>query len=121
VGSILKRVHDLPPGTVIPKPKAKDPFTIKGWGSREKQPALVYYIPNHGNPSHPHQKGITEKEWERAYEELVRSGELTKPWFDGHLHRCSKEGSCNFTTIGGVFSLLGIATYQSQGVYRKIA
>ena len=30
---------------------------------------------------------------------------------------CAKEGYCNFTTIGGLFELLGHATYE-QGRYR---
>ena len=30
-----------------------------------------------------------------------------------------KSGPCNFTTIGSVFALLGIAVRHGRGVYRK--
>ena len=32
---------------------------------------------------------------------------------------CRKEGGCNFTTIGGVFELLGVAVFSHRGCYRK--
>ena len=113
-------LQKLTPGTVIPKPAAKSEFSIKGWGKRAGETALVYLIPNHTNTAKPYQKGVTVSEWEEAYRELTSSGELTKEWFDAHLPRCHEEGSCNFTTIGGIFSLLGIAEYKERGMYRKV-
>jgi len=35
------------------------------------------------------------------------------------MEAASTDGTCNFTTIGGVFKLLGYATYHARGVYRK--
>lgn len=105
-------------GTVIPKPEA-EANVVKVWGKRRGETALVYCIPNHGNPSKPHEKGVTESEFEKAFSELKDSGEFTRAWFNKHLPNCAKEGACNYTTIGGIFVLLGEATYLSRGVYER--
>ena len=118
--SILPKLQLIASGTVIPKPEAHDNFTVKGWGIRRGESALVYFIPNHSNPRKPHQKGITAGEWEQAYRRLQATGEFTKTWFDSQMPECSNEGSCNFTTIGGIFSLLGLAAYEDRGVYFKL-
>ncbi len=107
------------PGTVIPKPEANANFVVKAWGTRRGEAALVYFIPNHGNLGKPHQKGVTVSEFERAFGELERSGEFTRAWFNKHLASCATEGACNYTTIGGVFELLGEATYSKRGVYER--
>jgi len=109
-----------PPSTVIPKPAARRPFRVAGDGIRRGQPALIYTIPNHTDRRRPYQKGVTWQELERAYAQLVRTGELTTDWFRRHLAGCYEEGSCNFTTVGGLFELLGEATYQRRGVYVRI-
>lgn len=117
---IADRIHEsIFSGTVIPKPEAKSDFYVKAWGKRRGEAALVYCIPNHGNPAKPHEKGVTESEFEKAFAELKRSGEFTRAWFDKHLPNCAKEGSCNYTTIGGIFELLGEAAYSSRGVYER--
>ena len=67
------------------------------------------------------EKGIAESEWARAFEQLQRAGELTRFWFNDALVGCNKEGSCNFTTIGGVFQALGFATYRGNGRYERYA
>ena len=114
---IEKRIRELlPPGTEIPKPEAKAPFVVKGWGTRRGETALVYYIPNHQDAK-PYQKGVTISELEQSFGELLRSGEFTRTWFNAHLPGCAKEGSCNYTTIGGIFVLLGEAAYSTRGVY----
>ncbi len=107
------------PGTVIPKPKARGDFIVKGWGRRRGERALVYFVPNHKNPSRPVQKGITVSEWQKASGQLFRTGEFTGKWFREYLPDCHEEGTCNFTTIGGIFELLGIAGYAGPGAYRK--
>ena len=108
-----------PPGTVIPKPKAKSDFIVKGLGKRRGEQAIVYVIPSHTNPPKPHEKGVTVSEVERAYREFVASGEFTRQWFVRNLPRCYAEGDCNFTTTGGLFVLLGEAEYAGRGVYRR--
>ena len=110
----------LSPGTVIPKPEAKDEFTVKGWGKRNGETAPIYFIPNHSDPGKPHEKGVTAGEFEQAYRQLLTTGEFTRKWSNVNMPRCSKEGACNFTTIGGIFSLLDLAAYESRGVYRKV-
>jgi hypothetical protein len=51
-----------PPGTVTPKPEAKEVFRVKGNGTRCGEDAIIYTIPNHSNPNHPYQKGVTASE-----------------------------------------------------------
>ncbi len=117
---IVNRVREnIVSGMIIPKPEAKADFRIKGWGKRRGNTALIYLIPNHKTPENPYQKGITEQELEDAYTNLIASGEFTREWFNKNLTACAKEGGCNFTTIGGVFELLGVAQYLDRGVYLK--
>ncbi len=44
---------------------------------------------------------------------------LEYSWFKSARAECSKNGPCNFTMIGGVFALLGIAVRHGRSVYRK--
>lgn len=106
--------------SIIPKPQCKEHFKIKGLGKRRGKKAIIYYIPNHKNINKPYQKGITIDELKQAYTKLIEAGELTRKWFNENLAACAKEGGCNFTTIGGIFELLEIATYSSKGCYKKV-
>ncbi|MBF0235126.1 MAG: hypothetical protein HQK65_19140 [Desulfamplus sp.] len=108
------------PGKVIPKPEAKAEFYVKGWGKRRGEDALIYMIPNHTKPTKPYEKGITTSEFKKAVEQLQKNGDLTRQWFETTLVSCAKEGGCNFTTMGGIFVLLGIAKYQEKGRYQKL-
>jgi hypothetical protein len=119
--SIVPKLKCLAPGTVIPKPEAKDDFTLKGWGKRNGESALIYLIPNHSDPQRPYQKGVTEGEWEQAHQRLLTSGEFTRKWFNAQMPRCSREGTCNFTAIGGIFAQLGLAAYDGRGVYCAVS
>mgnify|MGYP005844138407 CR=1 FL=1 len=115
---IIKTIQQqILPGTVIPKPAAKADFVVKGWGIRRGESALIYQIPNHRNPERPYEKGITEAEFVQAHEELAREGVLTREWFHKTLPACAREGSCNFTTLGGILELLGKVRYVEPGVY----
>jgi len=107
-------------GEVIPKPNTKKPFRIKGMGHRRNEEALIYFIPSHTRPS-PYQKGITLSEFESAYSQLKISGKLTRQWFNLNLPICAKEGSCNFTTVGGIFELLKLAKYYGKGCYTSLS
>ena len=106
------------PGTVIPKPQAKADFIFKRWGKRRGEHAFIYTIPNHKTPTNPYEKGITDSEWEQAAEHLMSAGNFTRSWFEQSMTPCAKEGGCNFTTVGGIFELIGYAVYDSPGVYR---
>ena len=117
---VIDRIRKIaPPGTVIPKPEAREEFRVKGNGTRRGEDAIIYTIPNHSNPARPHQKGVTASELERAHRRLMEAGEFTHLWFRKHLPACAAEGSCNFTTMGGLFELLGDAQYEQRGVYRR--
>jgi hypothetical protein len=114
---LIEKIQGLKEGTAIPKPKATAEFKIKGWGKRRGELALTYCIPNHKGPERPLVKGITVTEFKRAYNQLLESGQFTRRWFNTNLEFCAKEGSCNFTTIGGIFQLIGLANYARPGTY----
>ena len=118
---ILQRIEQTAtPGTVIPKPEARGDFVVKRWGIRRGERALIYTIPNHRDPRRPYEKGISDSEWTKAFEQLMETSEFSSSWFQRNLTDCVKEGSCNFTTIGGIFELLGDAEYVERGLYKKI-
>ena len=118
---IIARIEaEIVPGRLIPKPDTDREYRVKGWGTRRGERALIYFIPNGKDESKPHQKGVTVSEWRRVYERLVSVGELRHSWFKSALPACHGEGSCNFTTIGGVFVLLGLAARNGRGTYRKV-
>ena len=118
---IIDRLEaEVAPGRLIPKPETDRKYRVKGWGRRRGERALIYFIPNREDESKPHQKGVTVSEWKRASEQLVSTGELRHSWFKSALPECHGEGSCNFTTIGGVLVLLGLAVRHERGVYRKV-
>ena len=108
------------PGTVIPKPKAEAKFLVKGVGMRRGEQAIVYAVPNHIHPLRPGEKGINISEFEAAYKQLMDAGELTREWFRENLPECDREGTCNFTTVGGLFVLLGKAKYDGPGRYARV-
>lgn len=114
---IIKEIKEkIPAGTVIPKPDNRVDFIVKKWGKRRGEEALVYQIPNHADPNKPHEKGITVKEWQRAYRRILFDNSFDKDWFTRTLDKCAEEGDCNFTTIGGIFQKLGLVDYE-RGIY----
>ncbi len=118
---IVKTIREnISPDTVIPKPFAQEKYIVKGWGRRRGEKALIYYIPNKKNPDCPHQKGVNVSEWRAAYKRLVVAGKLTTSWFKENLSDCYKAGSCNFTTVGGIFEILGLARYVKRGRYEYL-
>ena len=64
-------------------------------------------------------KGIAVSEWQQAFERQTSTGEFRRSWFDAAMAGCSTEGGCNYTTIGGIFMLFGLAGRHETGVYRK--
>ena len=120
VSAIVERIEaEVPPRTVIPKPRTDKEHRVLGWGVRRGERALVYTIPNRRNPSRPYTKGVTVSDWDRAYRQLMSRGTLEYSWFRSEMAECCKAGPCNFTTVGGVFVLLGLAERRGLGVYRK--
>ena len=102
MSGIISRIeYEILPRTVILKPQTDGEHRVMGWGVR------------------PYAKGMTVSDWEQAYEQLMSTGTLEHSWFKPAMAECSKSGPCNFTMIGGVFALLGIAVCHGRGVYRK--
>lgn len=116
---LTKKIKSLPRGTIIPKPQAEKNFTIKGIGKRRNEEALIYIIPTNNPEKYPkgHEKGITFNEFYSSYAILQETSKFERAWIETNLPECIKEGSCNFTTIGGIFELLGIAQYNNLGCY----
>ena len=56
LGIISKIFAAVLPRAVIPKPQTDREHRVKGWGTRRRERALIYRIPNVRKPSHPHQK-----------------------------------------------------------------
>lgn len=57
---LRRRIHEAaPPGTAIPKPTARRPFTVKGNDVPTGEPGLICRIPSHSNPRKPYEKGVT--------------------------------------------------------------
>ena len=52
-------------------------------------------------------------------DQFVKTGEFSSQWFKRAMADYYKEGSCNFTIIGGVFVLLGNAGYLERGRYTR--
>jgi hypothetical protein len=116
---IRKMIIDLASthaGWNIPKPETKEAFVLKGMGSRRGEEAVIYKIHSHTS-KRPKEKGITISEFEQAYSQLRVTGELSRQWFDEHLPACAKEGGYNFTAIGEVFQLFGLAQYSERDRY----
>jgi len=64
-------------------------------------------------------KTCSTSNFKAAYDVIVKTGEFTYDWFEDNLPDCAKDGSCNFTTIGGIFELSGKAQYAGRGAYRR--
>jgi hypothetical protein len=86
-------------------------YTVKGFGQRRREAALVYRIPSRTLGARPSEKGITKAEFEKAYSQLVAEGRFTRKWFNANFVAATSE-PCNFLAMGGVFVMLGIADYK---------
>ncbi len=80
------------PGRVIPRPESAG-LVVSNW-SNTGECSVVYCAPSYS-------KKVTESELEKAYDQLVATGELTRAWFDASIPE-SKNKPCNFTAIGGI-------------------
>ncbi|MCX6629118.1 MAG: hypothetical protein NTW28_15985 [Candidatus Solibacter sp.] len=94
----LKR---LPIGTPIPKVDSTREYKIKQWSYRDGEERLSYTVANKSIPV----------SWIRGCFEELRS---TRFYHGKDL------GGCNFTTIGGLFVLIGIAERAGAGFYVSI-
>ena len=54
-----------------------------------------------------------------AYQRLIGTGILLRAWYNETFPKEAANRPCNFTTIGGVFVVLGFAEHMGNGVYRR--
>lgn len=117
---ILQRIKAVAkPGTRIPKPRSTEIYTVVGWGQSRGEEALVYRLPTKAGTKKSSRKRITASAFVAGFEVLRKSGELTREWFARNFPTLEGDGSCNFTTLGGILELLGEAQYAGPGVYKK--
>lgn len=117
---IIKRIKRIArPGTKIPKPKSTEEYIIVRWGKSRGEEALVYQLPMKPTSKKPSEKRVTISAFKKAYEVLINEGEIRHSWFSKEFPNLKKDGSCNFTTLGGIFVLLGEATYEQRGIYKR--
>lgn len=93
---------------------------VVGWGRSRGEDALVYRLPPKPNTKKASTKRIPSSVFDAAEKEFQRTGQITRPWFQKNFPAVDADGDCNFTTLGGVFELLGQAVYASPGVYKKV-
>jgi len=82
-----------PVGTRIPKPFTSHSKVSK-FDNKRGRPALIYTIRNLRDPSDPYKKGITDRDFELAHNQLLSTGELSRAWFNEFLSECAAEGAC---------------------------
>lgn len=117
---ILNRIKKATkPGTQIPKPRSTEIYTVVRWGKSRGEEALVYQIPAKHGTIKPSEKRVTVSAFRKAFDILQKSGKITRSWFAQEFPKLESDGSCNFTTLGGVFVLIGEAWYARPGEYEK--
>jgi len=82
--------------------------------------AQVYEIPPRTRRQTPVEKRIPESVFKSAATELRSRGCLTRQWFCDTFPDLAAHDPCTFTTLGGVFELLGEVEYARAGVYRAV-
>jgi hypothetical protein len=118
---ICKRIKEtIVPGTIIPKPRSTRPYCFMYWGKSRGEEAFVYGIPTKPGTNKSSTKRIPCSVFEEAYK-VLQTGEITKRWFVKTFPKVNKDGGCDFTTLGGVFQLLGLAEWSKEGVYRRLS
>ena len=117
---IIERIKKIArPGTKIPKPKSTEEYIIVRWGKSRGEEALVYQLPMKPTSKKPSEKRLTISAFKKGYEVLIHKGEISYSWFKKEFPNLEKDGSCNFTTLGGIFALLGEANYEHSGIYKR--
>jgi hypothetical protein len=102
----------FPPGANLPGTG----YTIKRFGKTRGGDAIVYFIPNRVNPKKPYQKRFAASDLQRAYEQLLSTGQFTRVWFSSGMKECAKDGPCNFLAMGAIFVGLKLAD-KEPGVF----
>ena len=112
---ILQEIKKITlPGLKIPKPKCVANYQVIKWVYKNDENIMRYSIPNKINVGKPYTKSIKESDFKKAYIQLSKVGLLNRNWFNKELQHDSYCHPCNFTTIGGIFELLEIVTYDMK-------
>jgi hypothetical protein len=112
---------NVPPGTIIPKPRSREVYLVIGWKTNKSgEEVLEYSIPARSDTMKRSTKRIPSSVFREAYEVLCDKGEITKDWLASTFPKVDACGGCNFTTLGGIFQLLGLAEWEKPGVYRRL-
>jgi len=110
--------NNIKEGDVIHKSKTNKKFIVRGWGKSRGENALFYLIPNSKNSNKPYPKGITESDFEKAYQQIIKNGIFSRKWFNQNMMESKKVSPCNFIIIGSIFERFDIATHE-YGTYIK--
>jgi hypothetical protein len=101
----------LPIGTSIPKVESTRNHQIKDWSFKGTKESFSYTVAS---------KSMRVSWIRGCFEELGKTGELRTAWFRESFYDGEDLGGCNFTTIGGLFILIGIAKRARKGLYVSI-
>lgn len=101
----------------VPKPKSSEVYTLKRIGISRGKKAVVYEIPKKIKSKQFSEKRIPLDVFEAAVHQIKTKGILSKTWFKQTYPDIDADGSCNFTTLGGVLELLKIVIYKQPGYY----
>ncbi len=82
--------------------------------------ALEYMIPPTRLRAKPNTKKIYRTEWIHACEHIERTGFYTRQIWKERFPEQAVSCPCNFTTIGGLLELAGIARRCARSTYQKI-
>ena len=104
---VISEIKKLPPNTEVKKPNSI--AYTDGWS--ENAEGLRYKFGSMRT------KIVRVKLFEMALVELRATSQLTRGWFKTTFPKEQKSAPCNFTTIGGVFELLGLVKYAGSGKY----
>lgn len=117
---IFAQIETIPEGTKIPKPDA-NPYIVNHWGLSQsggfvrKHKAMFYKM----SKCNTKLKSIPLPVFAWACKALVDTGQLSRPEYERKFELLNSSAPCTYTTLGGVFVLLGEAVYEGNGIYRR--
>lgn len=103
----------------IPKPLSSATYLLVRMGESRGERAVVYQLPVRPGSKRASTKRIPFSAIETSARQLLAAGLLTRRWFASRFPKLEADGTCNFTTVGGILELLGYARYAGQGEYES--
>lgn len=102
---------------VVPKPQSSETYRLLRVGESRGERAVVYELPKRPKSKRASTKRIPLSAFEKCARQLSATRSLTRKWFADQYPELEVDGTCNFTTLGGVLELLGLARYSGPGEY----